>query len=65
MARFCARSGRNITGSLQVDELRREVEILSQSHERDVDRKDALLLVRATQQQLVWPCCDVWSVLLP
>ena len=30
---------------LQVEELRREIEILSQNHEREVDRKDAIVQV--------------------
>jgi hypothetical protein len=35
---------------VQVDELRKQVEILSQNHEREIDRKDALVQVR---QQLI------------
>ena len=33
------------TRTLQVEELRREIEILSQNHEREVDRKDAIVQV--------------------
>jgi hypothetical protein len=29
----------------QVEELRREIEVLSQNHEREVDRKDAIVQV--------------------
>ena len=32
--------------AMQVDQLRKEVEIISQTHERDVDRKDAFIQVR-------------------
>ncbi len=32
-------------GTGQVEELRREIEILSQNHEREVDRKDAIVQV--------------------
>jgi hypothetical protein len=31
---------------VQVDELRKQAEILSQNHEREIDRKDALVQVR-------------------
>lgn len=31
----------------QVEELRKQIEVLSQNHEREVDRKDALLQVCA------------------
>ena len=34
------------THAPQVEELRRHIEVLSQSHEREVDRKDATLQVR-------------------
>ncbi len=30
----------------QVEELRKEIEVLSQNHEREVDRKDAIVQVR-------------------
>jgi hypothetical protein len=30
----------------QVEELRKQIEVLSQNHEREVDRKDAMLQVR-------------------
>lgn len=30
----------------KVEELRKEIEILSQNHEREVDRKDAIIQVR-------------------
>lgn len=34
--------------ALQVEELRRDIEILSQNHEREVDRKDAIIQVRCS-----------------
>jgi hypothetical protein len=37
---------RKIMRVAKVEELRGEVEILSQNHEREVDRKDALVQVR-------------------
>jgi hypothetical protein len=42
---------RKIMRVAKVEELRGEVEILSQSHEREVDRKDALVQVGAAQQR--------------
>jgi hypothetical protein len=38
---------RKIMRMAKVEELRREIEILSQNHEREVDRKDAIMQVRA------------------
>lgn len=38
---------RKIMRMAKVDELRKQVEILSQNHEREVDRKDALVQVRS------------------
>jgi hypothetical protein len=43
---------RKIMRVAKVEELRGEVEILSQSHEREVDRKDALVQVGASQQHI-------------
>ena len=37
---------RAIMRRAKVEELRREIEILSQNHEREVDRKDAIAQVR-------------------
>lgn len=36
---------RKIMRMAKVEELRREIEILSQNHEREVDRKDAIMQV--------------------
>ena len=33
--------------ALQVEDLRKEIEIISQNHEREVDRKDAIIQVMA------------------
>lgn len=32
-----------VFGAMQVESLRKDIEILSQNHERDVDRKDAII----------------------
>lgn len=34
----------------QVEELRRDIEILSQNHEREVDRKDAIVQVSRAER---------------
>jgi hypothetical protein len=53
---------RKIMRVAKVEELRGEVEILSQNHEREVDRKDALVQVSSrsrpdrTAQQHHGPC---------
>lgn len=56
---------RKIMRVAKVEELRGEVEILSQNHEREVDRKDALVQVgtRTATQQLhlhCWWLCTHW-----
>jgi hypothetical protein len=53
---------RKIMRVAKVEELQGEVEILSQNHEREVDRKDALVQVSSrsrpdrTAQQVHGPC---------
>jgi len=43
---------RKIMRLAKIEELRQQVEILSQAHEREVDRKDAQLQVRGSEQRL-------------
>jgi hypothetical protein len=42
---------RKIMRMAKVEELRKEIEILSQNHEREVDRKDAIIQVCDTGQE--------------
>jgi NAD(P)H-dependent FMN reductase len=43
---------RKIMRLAKIEELRQQVEILSQTHEREVDRKDAQLQVRGREHRL-------------